>query len=72
MKSLYTDIINRIAADAGVDVDPRHVEGFMRLQYSYLDHLDRATFKREILLTQEIIRTEGIDVAESCARSYGL
>jgi hypothetical protein len=70
--SIYKSIIERLARDIDVDVDPRHVEGYMRLQYGTLDHLSAETFKEEIYLSQELIKAEGIAAAESCARSYGL
>lgn len=54
------------------DVDPRHLEGFIRLQYSTLGHLDWPTIKREVKLGVACIREGGVDVAERNAQSFGL
>ncbi len=55
-------------------VNSRWVEGFMRLQYGTLGHLDRLDFKREIKLFKETQKLEGSsgDLWESTAKSYGL
>lgn len=53
-------------------IDPRHVEGYMRLQYSTLDHLDRRTFNKEVALCVECIKEGGKDAAERNAVSFGL
>ena len=34
-------------------VDPRHIEGLMRVQYGTLDHLSAEEFKREVHLCAE-------------------
>lgn len=52
--------------------DPRHIEGFMRLQYSTLDHLDKATFRREVQIAAACIDEGGVEGAEQLAQSYGL
>lgn len=71
---MYQQIIREELAKAGhVGLDPRWIEGYMRLDHGTLDALSRAQFARE---TREI--AEGIVVtatqaeAESLARSYGL
>ena len=53
-------------------VDPRHLEGFIRLQYSTLGHLDWRTIRREVKLGVECIRVGGVDAAERNAKSFGL
>lgn len=53
------------------DLDPRHVEAYMRLQYGTLDHLDRATFDREARTCAEAVRLAPSE-AEELAKSYGL
>ena len=52
--------------------DPRHIEGYMRLQYSTLGNLDNRTFNREIRLCVACIKEGGIDAAERNAKSFGL
>ena len=71
--SYYQKFIATTAAKLGrVDIDPRHVEGYMRLQYGTLDHLDAATFDREVKIGIECVDADGIDNAESNAQSYAL
>jgi len=53
-------------------VDPRHLEGFIRLQYSTLGHLDWPTIKREVKLGIACIKQGGVDAAERNAQSFGL
>jgi hypothetical protein len=52
--------------------DPRHLEGFIRLQYSTLDHLDWPTIKREVKLGVACIKEGGVEAAERNAQSFGL
>ena len=63
----------QLIRDLDPTVNPRWVEGFMRLQYGTLNHLDKSDFKREIRLFKEAQR-EGLndDLWESNAKSYGL
>lgn len=53
-------------------IDPRHIEAYMRVQYSTLDHLDSYTFKREVKLCVECVRVGGLEAAEAAAQSFGL
>jgi len=53
-------------------VDARHVEGFIRLQYSTLGDLDWSTIRREVKLSVQCIRQGGVDAAERNAQSFGL
>jgi len=53
-------------------VDPRHIEGYILLQYSTLSHLDWATIKREVKLCVACVREGGIEAAERNALSFGL
>lgn len=52
--------------------DPRHIEAFVRLEYSTLDHLDIYTLSREAKIAAECITVGGIEQAERCAVSFGL
>lgn len=52
--------------------DPRHIEAYVRLQYSTLDHLDRATLALEAEIAAECVTVGGIEAAERLAQSYGL
>jgi hypothetical protein len=53
-------------------VDPRHLEGFIRLQYSTLGHLDWPTIRREVKLGIACIKQGGVEAAERNAQSFGL
>ena len=65
--SAYSDQIRTIAPT----YDPRHIEAMMRLQYSTLDRLSAAQFKREVLFCCICVE-EDPDLAERCAKSFGL
>ena len=54
------------------DVDPRHVEAWMRLEHPTLDGLSRAEFEREIDLAVAAIATAGAADSEALAASFGL
>lgn len=54
------------------DVDPRHVEGYMRLEHPTLDGLSREQFRLEVWLCVGVIDEGGKDNAEQNARSFGL
>ena len=69
----YQQAIAQYLSKRGViGVDPRHIEGFMRLQYSTLSHLDERTFNKEIRIGIECIKEGGKDAAERNAKSFGL
>lgn len=68
MRTHYTAIIESMVPG----YDPRHIEAYMRIQYSTLDHLDRATFRREAKIAAACIDEGGVEMAEATAKSYGL
>ena len=71
--SFYSQIITeQLKKLKRSEVDPRHVEAYMRCQYSTLDHLDRRTFNREVKIAVGCIDHGGTAEAESLAQSYGL
>ena len=49
-------------------VDPRHVEAWMRLEFGTLSHLERVTFHQYI----KIDMSEGPKAGEDLALTYGL
>jgi hypothetical protein len=53
----------------GRDYDPRHIEGYMRLQYGTLDHLSREDFKREVEIGVACINQDGAAKSERLAQS---
>jgi hypothetical protein len=69
----YQDRIReQIARKGHIGIDPRHVEAYMRLMYSTLDHLSESEFNREVQIGIECVREDGIVNAEQCAQSFGL
>ena len=65
---MYQSIIKEFAPNH----DPRHIEGYMRLEHSTLDGLSRAEFKNEVKIAVECIREDGLENAEKNAVSFGL
>ncbi len=61
-----------IAKIVPADIDPRHVEGFMRLKYDALSELSRRAFNREVAIGVACIREGGVEQAERNAQSFGL
>jgi len=52
-------------------VNPRHIEGLMRVHYGTLDHLNHDDFKHEVHVCA-VIALQDYDTAEEIATSYGL
>lgn len=53
-------------------IDPRHVEGYMRLVYSTLNNLSWPEIRREVKIAVACIKEGGADAAERNAKSFGL
>ena len=71
--SYYQAEISKILKQAKhAEIDPRHVEGYMRLEHSTLDGLSSAQFKKEVFISIACIKEGGVDMAEDNARSFGL
>ena len=68
--SHYQREIAKMKAAQGFD--PRHIEGYMRLQHDILSRLSKQQFSREVRLCVECIKEGGIDAAERNAQSFGL
>ena len=68
MATPYTDRIASIAPKH----DPRHIEAFMRSQFSTLDHLSAAEFRREVKIAAQCVDLGGASTAEDIAKSFGL
>lgn len=65
-------IVEELTKLGRVEVDPRHVEAYMRCQHRTLDHLSRKAFNREVKIALGGIDQDGTETAESLAQSYGL
>lgn len=64
----YTETFRALAPG----YDPRHIEAYVRLEYSTLGHLSRATLKREASIAMACVDADGREAAERCAQSFGL
>lgn len=67
----YQALIKTILVKAGSDADPRHIEGFMRLEYGTLSHLPRSRFVSETKAFLTIPKEEWLSWEEN-AVSMGL
>lgn len=66
---MYQNIIKDLFPDS--EIDPRHVEGYLRLRFRTLDHLSRDDFEEECLSAMDAIDMDP-KAAEELAQSYGL
>ena len=71
---MYQQTIREIQAEKGMigKHDPRHIEGYMRLQYGTLGHLSRNDFEKEVDICSQCIMADGEANAEANAKSFGL
>lgn len=71
-RSFYTDTLRELIARAGyLGTDPRHIEGYLRLEFGTLDALSREQITAQL---PELIATIHYDprAAETLAQSFGL
>ncbi len=70
---MYQKMIKeKLTAIGYFEIDPRHIEGYMRLEHGTLDGLSKKQFDSEIIMGIECIRADGKENAESLAKSFGL
>ncbi len=74
MANHYAQIIRETMARLGRigAADPRHVEGWMRLEHGCLDGLGRQQFDDEVAIALQCIEAGPLANSESLAQSYGL
>lgn len=71
--SYYNQTIREeIARQGHIGVDPRHVEGYMRIEHHTLDGLSERQFKEEVSIGIQCVDAGGQEAAEANAKSYGL
>lgn len=72
--SAYRDLIREAMAKAGRvgAADPRHIEGWMRLECGCLDGLSAGQFQREVEIALACIVAASAHENESLAESFGL
>lgn len=72
-RAAYDQTIREVLAEIGQvgAADPRHIEGYMRLEHPTLDGLARWQFRAEVEIALACIAADGLENAEACAQSYG-
>ena len=70
---MYQKMISEIKALQGnIDIDSRHIEAYMRVQYSTLDHLSPTLFEKEVHICSECVKESNYAESEKLAISFGL
>ena len=70
---MYEGTIRNALKEKGhTEIDPRHIEGFMRLEHDALDGLSPAQFDAEVEIGIDCVIEGGTEEAESCAQSFNL
>ena len=73
MSGYYQQMIREhLAAVGHLGVDPRWVEGWMRLEHGTLDALSARQFRAEVKTAAECVAASTAAVNEDLAASYGL
>lgn len=73
MRSYYQQTIREeIARQGHIGIDPRHVEGYMRLEHPTLDGLTKSQFNKEVGIGIQCVMADGEMNAEANAKSFGL
>ena len=72
--SFYQQAIREVMAKAGRvgAADPRHIEGWMRLEHGCLDGLSAGQFQSEVEIALQCIAAASAHENESLAESFGL
>lgn len=72
--NLYSQMIREAMARNGRvgAADPRHVEGWMRIEHGCLDGLSRSQFDAQVRIALECIAAAPLADSEALATSYGL
>lgn len=68
----YRKMIEERLAEIGSLADPRHVEGWMRLERGTLDALSPAEFAAEVKAAAGCCADATLEQSEDIARSFGL
>ena len=73
-ESYYQQAIREELAKVGMvgAADPRHIEGYMRLEHPTLNGLSSERFTFEVGIGLACVRADGVEAAERNARSFGL
>lgn len=68
MPSIYADMFKTMQPA----YDPRHIEGWIRVEYPTLDHLSREKLERAAIEAAQCIELAEPEESEAVAQSYGL
>jgi hypothetical protein len=68
----YADTIRRYLPATRAEVDPRHVEGFIRLEHRTLSGLTPRQWRAEVAIALGCLDAGGVAEAEANAQSFGL
>jgi len=70
---MYQQMIRETLARLGrIGTDPRHVEGWMRLEFGTLDHLGGAAWNRAVSEAVDCVDAAEPGINDRLAASYGL
>lgn len=71
---MYHILIREALARAGHvgAADPRHIEGYIRLEHPTLDGLTPDQFQAEVVFSLRCVLQDGVEAAERLAQSFGL
>lgn len=72
MSAYHSMITDHLAKARRADVDPRHVEAWMRVEHTTLDGLSFAAFHAETIVAADATAEAGPDASEALAASFGL
>jgi hypothetical protein len=72
MSAYRSRILERLRVEGRPEIDPRHVEGYMRLDHATLDGIGAEEFADEVRIAITCIDEGGARQAEVLARSFGL
>lgn len=70
---MYQQTIRELLAKTGnIGIDPRHIEGFMRLEHPTLDGLSKTQFRQEVEISVECVKQSHFQECENLAQSLRL
>ena len=71
--SFYQEMIREVLAmEHHAEVDPRHIEAYMRIGHPTLDGLSYPEFCFEVAVAIECVAAEGVQGAEALAQYFSL
>ena len=68
----YQNKITAILESRNIEANPRHVEAWMRSEYSPFDHISATKFTKAVIDAATSIAALGDAFGEKLAQSYGI